>query len=156
MNLTVNQTPRHVDPTWRDDTLLMVLREHLGLVGPKYGCGVGLCGACTVLLDGQPQRACLVPVSQVAGRAITTLEGLAGAQQLHPVQQAWLDESVAQCGYCQAGQITAATALLRDTPRPTDAQIDAALAGNLCRCGTQQRVRAAIHRAASQMAKGRS
>lgn len=156
MNLTVNQTPRHVDPAWRDDTLLMVLREHLGLVGPKYGCGVGLCGACTVLLDGQPQRACLVPVSQVAGRAITTLEGLAGAQQLHPVQQAWLDESVAQCGYCQAGQITAATALLRDTPRPTDAQIDAALAGNLCRCGTQQRVRAAIHRAASQMAKGRS
>lgn len=152
MNLGINQTVASVAPDWQDETLLAVLREHLGLAGPKYGCGVGLCGACTVLLDGTPQRACLVPVGEVQGRSVTTVEGLASGGRLHPVQQAWLDESVAQCGYCQGGQIVAAVALLRATPRPTDAQIDAALAGHLCRCGTQQRVRAAIHRAAAQIA----
>lgn len=153
MNLNVNQTVHAVGPDWQGDTLLAVLREHLGLCGPKYGCGTGLCGACTVLLDGQPQRACLLPVAAVAGRAVTTVEGLAQGERLHPVQQAWLDESVAQCGYCQAGQIVAAVALLRATPKPDDAQIDTALAGHLCRCGTQQRVRAAIHRAAGQPAR---
>lgn len=149
MNLNVNQTTHAVSPAWQDETLLAVLREHLGLCGPKYGCGTGLCGACTVLLDGQPQRACLLPVAAINGRAVTTVEGLATGERLHPVLQAWLDESVAQCGYCQAGHIMAAVALLRDTPRPDDTQIDAALAGHLCRCGTQQRVRAAIHRAAA-------
>lgn len=155
MNLNVNQTVHAVGPDWQGDTLLAVLREHLGLCGPKYGCGTGLCGACTVLLDGQPQRACVLSVAAVAGRAVTTVEGLAEGERLHPVQQAWLDESVAQCGYCQAGQIVAAVALLRATPKPDDAQIDAALAGHLCRCGTQQRVRAAIHRAAGQPARSR-
>jgi isoquinoline 1-oxidoreductase alpha subunit len=153
MNLNVNQTVHAVGPDWQGDTLLAVLREHLGLCGPKYGCGTGLCGACTVLLDGQPQRACVLPVAAVTGRAVTTVEGFAEGERLHPVQQAWLDESVAQCGYCQAGQIVAAVALLRATPKPDDAQIDAALAGHLCRCGTQQRVRAAIHRAAGQPAR---
>lgn len=152
MNISVNGLWRPVEAPWQDETLLAVLREHLGLCGSKFGCGMGLCGACTVLLDGAPQRACLVPVADVRGRAVSTIEGLANAKQLHPVQQAWLDHNVAQCGYCQAGQIMAAVALLRDTPRPTDAQIDTALAGHLCRCGTQQRVRAAIHRAAGQLA----
>lgn len=152
MNILINGARREVAPAWEDDTLLAVLREHLGLCGSKYGCGMGLCGACTVLLDGQPQRACLIPVAEVRGRAVTTIEGLAGGDKLHPVQQAWLDDQVAQCGYCQAGQIMAAAALLQATPRPTDTQIDAALAGHLCRCGTQARVRAAIHRAAAKMA----
>lgn len=152
MHLTVNRTAYPVAPQWQAESLLMVLREHLGFVGPKYGCGVGLCGACTVLLDGSPQRACIVPIEDVKERAVTTVEGLADGQQLHAVQQAWLDRSVAQCGYCQAGQIVAAVALLRETPRPTDEQIDAALQGHLCRCGTQQRVRSAIHRAAALLA----
>jgi isoquinoline 1-oxidoreductase alpha subunit len=155
VNILINGAPREVAPAWRDDTLLAVLREHLGLCGSKYGCGMGLCGACTVLLDGQPQRACLVPVADVRGRAVTTIEGLASGDKLHPVQQAWLDDQVAQCGYCQAGQIMAAAALLQATRQPSDAQIDAALAGHLCRCGTQSRVRAAIHRAAAQMAGAR-
>ena len=116
MNLNVNQTVHAVGPDWQGDTLLAVLREHLGLCGPKYGCGTGLCGACTVLLDGQPQRACVLPVAAVTGRAVTTVEGFAEGERLHPVQQAWLDESVAQCGYCQAGQIVAAVALVRATP----------------------------------------
>jgi isoquinoline 1-oxidoreductase alpha subunit len=153
VNILINGAPREVAPLWRDDTLLAVLREHLGLCGSKFGCGMGLCGACTVLLEGQPQRACLVPVASIGGRSVTTIEGLARGKKLHPLQQAWLDESVAQCGYCQAGQIMAAAALLQDTLRPTDAQIDAALAGHLCRCGTQQRVRAAIHRAAAHRAE---
>lgn len=153
MNILINGVRRDVAPAWKDDTLLAVLREHLGLCGSKFGCGMGLCGACTVLLDGQPQRACLVPVADLGTRPVTTIEGLAQRDRLHPVQQAWLDENVAQCGYCQAGQIMAALALLQATPRPTDAQIDEALVGNLCRCGTQQRVRVAIHRAAAQMAR---
>lgn len=150
MNLNINQASHAVEPAWQDESLLAVLREHLGLCGARYGCGTGLCGACTVLLDGQPQRACLLPVTQVGTRSVTTVEGLATGGRLHPVQQAWLDESVAQCGYCQAGQIMAAVALLRETPSPDNARIDAALAGHLCRCGTQQRVRAAIHRAATR------
>lgn len=153
MYLAVNGKAFPVAPGWRDESLLVVLREHLGLVGAKFGCGVGLCGACTVLLDGSPQRACLVPVAEVKERSVTTVEGLSDGQQLHPVQQAWLDESVAQCGYCQSGQIMAAVALLRQQPRPADAQIDAALQGHLCRCGTQQRVRAAIHCAAARMGR---
>ena len=132
-----------------------MLREHLGLVGTKHGCGQGHCGACTVLVDGAPQRSCLLPASAAAGRRITTVEGLVRADaSLHPIQQAWLDERVPQCGYCQAGQIVAAAALLSEHPAPSDAQIDAAFAGHLCRCGTQQRVRLAVHRAARALAGG--
>lgn len=150
MQLNVNGLIRAVEPPWRDETLLDLLREHLGLSGSKYGCGVGLCGACTVQVDGEPQRACLLRVADLQGRRITTVEGLAAGERLHPLQQAWLDERVPQCGYCQAGQLVAAAALLARQPRPSDAQIDSALAGHLCRCGTQQRVRIAIHRAAAR------
>jgi aerobic-type carbon monoxide dehydrogenase small subunit (CoxS/CutS family) len=130
-----------------DTPLLWVLRDALGLTGAKYGCGAGHCGACTVHLDGTAVRSCQVPVGQAAGRRITTIEGLAPDGD-HPVQRAWIEEDVAQCGYCQAGQIMTAAALLARTPRPTDEQIDAAMSGNLCRCGTYQRIRGAIHRAA--------
>ncbi len=147
MNLLVNQHPHPIAPEWADQTLLNVLREHLGLVGTRFGCGAGQCGACSVLVDGQVQRACLLAVRDVGQRSVTTVEGLAPAGTLHPVQQAWLDERVPQCGYCQAGQMMCAVALLRTTPRPTDAQIDEALAGQLCRCGTQQRIRLAVQRA---------
>lgn len=150
MQLNVNGLIRAVEAPWRDETLLDVLREHLGLCGSKYGCGVGLCGACTVQVDGEPQRACLLRVADLQGRRITTVEGLAAGERLHPLQQAWLDERVPQCGYCQAGQLVAAAALLARQPRPGDAEIDSALAGHLCRCGTQQRVRIAIHRAAAR------
>jgi isoquinoline 1-oxidoreductase alpha subunit len=150
MELTINGTRRAVAPGWKDESLLAVLREHLGLTGAKFGCGVGLCGACTVLLDGQPQRSCLIAVSTLGNRAITTLEGLASPDgRLHPVQQAWLDEAVPQCGYCQGGQIMATVALLRDVPQPSDTQTDDALARQLCRCGTQHRIRCAIRRAAN-------
>ena len=127
--------------------LLWLLRDIAGLTGTKYGCGAGLCGACTVHLDGKPVRSCMTPASQAADHAVTTIEGLS-ADRSHPVQQAWIAEEVPQCGYCQAGQIMSAVALLAESPRPTDEQIDAAMAGNLCRCGTYQRVRRAIHRAA--------
>lgn len=148
MDLDINGARRAVDDDWRDETLLAVLRERLGLVGAKYGCGVGLCGACTVLVDGVASRACLLTAGDLVGRRIVTVEGLARGDTLHPVQQAWLEGSVPQCGYCQAGQIVATVALLRERPRPSDADIDAALAGNLCRCGTQDRIRRAVHRAA--------
>lgn len=148
MDLLINGQPRPVPPGWEDETLLHLLREAYGLVGAKYGCGAGQCGACTVLVDDAPQRSCLLSAAALAGRRITTVEGLAEDGRLHPVQQAWLDEQVAQCGYCQAGQIVAAVALLRRVPRPAPADIDAALAGHLCRCGTQQRIRAAVRRAA--------
>lgn len=128
--------------------LLWVLRDLLGLTGAKYGCGEGLCGACTVHIDGVARRACMTPIARAAGHAVTTIEGLATNGD-HPVQQAWLAENVAQCGYCQPGQIMAAAALLAAHPQPTDAEIDEAMAGNLCRCGAYQRIRRAIHRAAA-------
>ncbi len=127
--------------------LLWVLRDVLGLLGTKYGCGVGVCGACTVHVEGEAVRSCTVPVADVAGRRVTTIEGLS-PDGGHPVQRAWLAEDVAQCGYCQAGQIMTAAALLRRVARPSDADIDREMADNVCRCGTYQRIRAAIHRAA--------
>ena len=150
MEVRVNGRSMAVEPDWHAESLLSVLREHLGLVGTKFGCGVGLCGACTVLVDGAPQRSCLVPARDIGSRSVTTIEGLADGAELHAVQRAWLEECVPQCGYCQAGQLVAAAALLRFHPRPTDAQIDEALSGHLCRCGTQQRIRRAVHRAAGQ------
>ena len=149
MDIQINGAVRTVPPEWRDESLLQVLREAFGLVGTKFGCGAGHCGACTLLLDGAAARSCMLPVAAAAGREVTTIEGLAGADgALHPVQQAWLDMAVPQCGYCQAGQIMGAVALLRAQARPTGAQVDAALAGHLCRCGTQHRIRAAVRRAA--------
>jgi isoquinoline 1-oxidoreductase subunit alpha len=151
MNIHVNGQTRRVPPGWEGDSLLSVLREAFGLVGAKFGCGVGLCGACTVLVDGKAERACLLQAAQVQGRGVVTLEGLAEGKgeggQLHPVQQAWLSAAVPQCGYCQAGQVMGAVALLRQHPQPSDAQIDEALSGHLCRCGTQQRIRIAIKQA---------
>lgn len=127
--------------------LLWVLRDLLGLTGTKYSCGISLCGACTVLVEGKPLRSCVTPVSAVSGKAIITIEGLS-PDRSHPVQQAWLEEQVPQCGYCQSGQILSAVALLNTTPQPTDADIDNAMSGVLCRCGTYQRIRKAIKRAA--------
>ncbi len=131
-----------------DTPLLWVLRDNLGLTGTKYGCGIALCGACTVQVNGEPVRSCVTPVSAVEGKRITTIEGLS-AHGEHPVQKAWIALNVPQCGYCQSGQIMAAAALLAKTPRPTDAQIDDEMSPILCRCGTYQRIRAAIHRAAN-------
>jgi len=128
--------------------LLWWLRDHQGLTGAKYGCGIGACGACTVMIDGQAIRSCVTPMSALEGRAVTTIEGLATDGRLHPVQQAWIDEDVAQCGYCQAGQVMAAVDLLSRKPQPTEAEI--AAIGNLCRCGTYSRVRKAIRRAAGR------
>ena len=144
---TVNVSP--------DTPLLWVLRDSLGLTGTKYGCGIGACGACTVHLDGEAVRSCSLPVGQVGERAITTIEGLSPNGD-HPLQRAWIEEKVSQCGYCQPGQIMAAAALLLQNPNPSDADIDAALAGNLCRCGTYQRIRRAIHRAVEIMTGGGS
>jgi isoquinoline 1-oxidoreductase subunit alpha len=146
MKLQINRQTYSVEPAWQSETLLSVLREHLNLTGSKFGCGVGLCGACTVLVDSQALRSCQLQVSDIGTRQITTIEGLADGDKLHPVQQAWLDEAVPQCGYCQAGQIMGTAALLKVVPQPTDAQINEALAGHLCRCGTQQRIRRAVHR----------
>ncbi len=144
--LSVNGKNYNVDV--EDDTpLLWVLRDTIGLTGTKYGCGIAQCGACTVLIDGAPTRSCRVPAGSLARRSVTTIEALAQNGTLHPVQQAWIDLDVPQCGYCQSGMILAAVALLRDKPQPTDADIDAAIT-NICRCGTYQRVRAAIHAAA--------
>lgn len=125
--------------------LLWALRDYLSLTGTKYGCGIAQCGACTVHIDGEPRRACVTPVISVAGRKVTTIEGLGGN---HPVQEAWINEQVPQCGYCQSGQIMAAVALLERIPQPTDSEIDQAMQGQLCRCGTYPRIRRAIHRAA--------
>ncbi len=130
-----------------DMPLLWALRDHAGLTGTKYGCGMALCGACTVQVDGNPTRSCVVPVSAVVGRKIRTIEGLS-PDRSHAVQRAWIELDVPQCGYCQSGQIMSAVALLEKNHDPTDADIDAAMAGNLCRCGTYQRIRAAIHLAA--------
>ena len=147
LRLMVNSRSRPVDVP--DDTpLLWVLRDALALTGTKFGCGIAACGACTVHLDGLPVRSCSVPVSAAVGKRITTIEGLS-PDGGHPVQRAWLAEHVPQCGYCQSGQIMTAAALLAQRPNPTDAEIDVAMAGNICRCGTYQRIRAAIHRAAA-------
>lgn len=135
-----------VDPA---TPVLWVLREHLNLVGTKYGCGVAQCGACTIMLDNVAVRSCMLPISVVAKKAITTIEGLSENGD-HPVQKAWVEQDVAQCGYCQTGQIMSAVALLRSTPNPTDAQIDASMSGNICRCGTYLRIREAIKTAAAQ------
>jgi len=144
--LTVNGSARNVDVD-PATPLLWALREQIGLTGTKYGCGVAQCGACTVHVDGAPVRSCVMPVSAVEGKRITTIEGLAVNGVLTRVQKAWLDHEVPQCGYCQSGMIMAVTALLKDKPRPTDADIDAAIT-NICRCGTFQQVREAIHAAA--------
>jgi len=133
--------------------LLWALRESLGLTGTRYGCGIAQCGACTVHLEGQPIRSCVTPTVAVAGREITTIEGLS-SDGTHPVQRAWIAEEVPQCGYCQSGQVMSAAALLARFPRPSDEQIDAAMAGNLCRCGTYDRIRRAIHRAATEVSDG--
>ena len=137
-----------IDPS---TPLLWVLRDELGLVGTKYGCGIAQCGACTVHLNGAPVRSCQIPVGNLTNESITTIEGLADGQNLTAVQQAWIDEDVAQCGYCQAGQIMSATALLSSNPNPSDADIDAAMSGNLCRCATYTRIRKAIKTASSLM-----
>jgi isoquinoline 1-oxidoreductase alpha subunit len=134
-----------------DVPLLWVIREYLGLTGTKYGCGKSLCGACTVHIDGKAERSCQMPVKDAQGKKITTIEGI---PEDHPVKVAWNTEDVPQCGYCQPGQIMDAVALLEKNPNPTDADIDGAMSGNLCRCGTYQRIRQAIHRAAGNMAKG--
>ena len=134
--------------------LLWILRESFGLTGTKFGCGVAQCGACTVILDGHAVRSCVTPVARAQGKSVTTIEGLS-TDGTHPVQQAWLAEQVPQCGYCQSGQIMSAVVLLRAIAKPTDSDIDEALAGNICRCGTYLRIRRAVHRAAGTMAGGR-
>ena len=146
MKLVVNGRERDVDAP-PEMPLLWVLRDVLGYTGTKFGCGMAQCGACTIHLDGTAVRACVTPVSAVGNRAVTTIEGLS-ADGSHPVQRAWAEVDVVQCGYCQPGQIMSAAALLTANPRPTDADIDAALAGNICRCGAYERIRAAVHRAA--------
>jgi isoquinoline 1-oxidoreductase alpha subunit len=152
VRLTVNGQGYDIDVD-SDVPLLWVLRDALGLMGTKYGCGMAQCGACTVHVDGKPVRSCALPVSAVADQQIVTIEGLAPNGALHPVQKAWLDLDVPQCGYCQSGMIMAVAALLRENPRPSDADIDAAIT-NICRCGTYQRIRAAIHTVADQRVSG--
>jgi isoquinoline 1-oxidoreductase alpha subunit len=150
--LTVNGVTHRIDVE-PDMPLLWVLRDVLGLLGTKYGCGIAECGACTVHVDGTPVRACALPAGAIAGKEITTIEGLAPNGALHPVQKAWLDHDVPQCGYCQSGMIMAVAALLKVKPKPTDADIDAAIT-NICRCGTYQRIRAAIHAVVEQRLSG--
>jgi isoquinoline 1-oxidoreductase alpha subunit len=153
IKLTVNGQSRDVEVA--DDTpLLWVLRDTLGMTGTKYGCGMALCGSCTVHVDGNPIRSCVTTVSSVAGKAITTIEGLS-TDRSHPVQKAWMEIDVPQCGYCQSGQIMSAVALLAKNPKPSDADIDTAMAGNICRCGTYPRIRKAIHRAAELSGSGK-
>ncbi len=146
IEITVNGQTHHLDIA-SDTPLLWALRDKLGLTGTKYGCGMALCGACTVHVDGEPIRSCVTPVSSVASKKITTIEGLS-ADSSHPLQVAWIAEEVPQCGYCQSGQIMTAAALLAKSPTPSDDDIDNAMNGNLCRCGTYSRIRKAIHRAA--------
>ena len=147
LKLAVNGATYEIDVE-PDTPLLWALREQVGLTGTKYGCGIAQCGACTVLIDGEAVRSCGVQVSDVAGKKITTIEGLAAGDVLHKVQKAWIEHDVPQCGYCQSGMILSVVALLKDTPKPTDAQIDAAIT-NICRCGSFQQARAAIHAAAA-------
>src|SRR5271163_4356366 len=150
VTFTLNGKPQTVDVP-PQMPLLWVLRDSLGMTGTKFGCGMALCGCCTVHVNGQPIRSCVTPVSSLAGKSITTIEGLS-ATSSHPVQRAWVEIDVPQCGYCQSGQIMTASALLARTPKPTDAQIDDAMTGNICRCGTYPRIRKAIHRAAELQA----
>jgi isoquinoline 1-oxidoreductase alpha subunit len=147
--VSVNGQSHEVDVE-PDTPLLWVLRDTIGLTGTRYGCGIGQCGACTVHLAGVPTRSCQIPIAAVGSRAVTTIEALEANGKLHPVQQAWLEHDVPQCGYCQSGMIMTVVALLRDKPKPTDAEIDATIT-NICRCGTYQRIRAAIHAAARAM-----
>lgn len=150
MNLTINDT-RHAVDVDPDTPLLWVLRDVLGMTGTKFGCGMALCGACTVHLDGQPIRACMTPVETVGNGKVTTIEAISATPAGACVQRAWTALDVPQCGYCQSGQIMSATALVRDNPRPSDADIDAAMSGNVCRCGTYTRIRIAIHQAAKEV-----
>ena len=147
IELTLNGTPTTLEVA-PDTPLLWAIREHAGLTGTKFGCGVGACGACTVHIDGVAVRSCLVPVASVAGRSVTTIEGLADAANRHAVQAAWIEHQVPQCGYCQSGMIMAVAALLARNPQPSDADIDASIT-NICRCGTYERIRAAIHSVAA-------
>ena len=149
ISFTVNNQRVELDVA-PDTPLLWVLREQLQLTGTKFGCGTGICGACTVHVNGEAVRSCMLPLSRLDGQSVTTIEGLSAAGD-HPLQQAWVAENVPQCGYCQSGQIMAAAALLADNPQPNDKDIDRAMAGNLCRCGTYQRIRRAIHRSAQTM-----
>ena len=152
MSTTLNINNKPVTVTAEPDTpLLWVLRGELQMTGTKFGCGMALCGACTVQIDGEPARACVTPISAVGARAVTTIEGLQG-REITVLRQAWTEIDVVQCGYCQSGQLVAAAALLKTVPKPDDAQIDAAMSGNLCRCGTYPRIRTAIHRAAAILA----
>ncbi len=152
VNLKVNGKEYSVD-VLPDTPLLWVLRDNLGLTGTKYGCGIALCGSCMVHVNGQATRSCVTPVSSVIGKDITTIEGLS-TDGSHPVQKAWIDNDVPQCGYCHSGQIMSAAALLAQNPAPSDADIDEYMSGNICRCGTYQRIRRAIHLAARMMAEG--
>ncbi len=153
MQFRINGTVHEVEVE-DDMPLLWVLRDVIGLKGTKYGCGIAACGACTVHLDGEAVRSCQTFASDAAGREVTTIEGLGSPDALHAVQAAWVAEQVAQCGYCQSGQIMQAAALLAVTPKPTDDEIDAAMGGNLCRCGTYPKIRAAVHAAATKMQEG--
>jgi len=152
MKIIVNEQALEVDAT-SDTPLLWVLRDHLGMTGTKFGCGKALCGACTVHVDGTPLRSCVLPLSALGGRTVTTIEGVATGRGAL-VQRAWIELDVPQCGYCQSGQIMSALALLQSNPAPSDEDIDAAMSGNICRCGTYSRIRAAIHRAAELMSRG--
>ncbi|HAQ27600.1 MAG TPA: (2Fe-2S)-binding protein [Pseudomonas sp.] len=151
--LQVNGQARDLDVP-DDIPLLWALRDELGMTGTKFGCGMALCGACTVHVDGTPIRACITPVADVTGRTITTIENMQADPVGQVVQQTWIEQNVAQCGYCQAGQIMSAVSLLKTSAAPTEQQIDEAMSGNICRCGTYPRIRAAIHQAADQLAKG--
>ena len=150
--LIVNGENREVEAV-PNTPLLWVLRDNLSLTGTKFGCGMALCGACTVHLDGTAVRSCSTPVSAIGNKKITTIEGLSSAEKLHPVQQAWMDENVPQCGYCQTGQIMSAVALIEKNPTPSDSEIEAAMSGNICRCGTYERIRKAIKKASNTAAK---
>jgi isoquinoline 1-oxidoreductase subunit alpha len=152
MKLRVNDTIHQVDVE-PDMPLLWVLRDELGITGPKYGCGIARCGACTVHVDGMAVRSCQMPVEEAEGKAITTIEGLGTPDALHAVQEAWIEHQVAQCGYCQSGQIMQAASFLETNPEPSDDDIDRAMSANLCRCGTYPRIRAAIHAAAGKLAE---
>lgn len=153
MKIIINGQERLLDDVEPDTPLLWVLRDELKLTGTKFGCGMALCGACTVHVNGNPIRSCSTPISAVAGQSVTTIEGLGTPEQPHPLQAAWQELNVPQCGYCQSGQIMSASALLAQNPNPSDEEIDSAMSGNLCRCGTYPRIRAAIHLAADAMAK---